>query len=165
MMSSDVVVACGRLRVVFDQLSDRIGHRIEVFLNNEFVSVLESAEGSGDDDWPKSPALQTVHVEARPAGSVALLVGMAGKSHWSASVAADEASGRVAFDVACRVGREPEWLGSNYRQLGDMNLVQVVVEASVFEVNGELITITPLPHQSTQLPRTVQWRYVVRIVD
>jgi hypothetical protein len=164
MMSSDVVLACSRLRVVFHQRSDRIGHRLEVFLNHEWVGVLESMEGSGDDDWPKSPALQTVHVEVRPAGNVALLVGMAGKSHWSASVAADETSGRVAFDVACRVAREPMWLGSCYRQLGGMNLVQVAVEPSVVDEVGEALTVQPQQAQLNALPRTVQWSYVVRLL-
>jgi hypothetical protein len=164
MMSNDVVLPCGRLRVVFDQLSDRFGHRIEVFLNNEWVGVLESVEGSDDDDWPTSPALQTVHVEIRPAGSVALLVGMAGKSHWSASVAADEASGRVVFDVACRVGRAPAWLGSSYRRVGDMKLVQVVVESSLVDESGELFVIRPQQEQFDALPRTVQWKYLVRLL-
>ncbi len=163
-MSSDVVLACGRLRVVFYQLSDRIGHRIDVLVNDDWVSVLESVEGSGDDDWPKSPALQTVHVEARPAGNVALLVGMAGKSHWSASVAADESSGRVTFDVACRVAREPQWLGSSYRRLGDMNLVQVVAESSVVDEGGELLVVRSQQERIDALPRTVQWSYVVRLL-
>jgi hypothetical protein len=163
MMSSDVVLTCGRLRVVFDQLSDRTGHRIEVLRNDAWISVLESVEGSADDDWPKSPALQTVHVEARPTGSVALLVGMAGKSHWSASVAADEASGRVVFDVACRVAREPEWLGTTYRRR-DMNVSQVVVESSLISENSESAVIRPQQELSSALPRTVQWKYVVRLL-
>ncbi len=43
---------------------------------------------------------------------------MAGKSHWSQTVTADAATASLSFDVACRVQRQPDWLGSTYRPAG-----------------------------------------------
>ncbi|MCC7083799.1 MAG: hypothetical protein IT427_02200 [Pirellulales bacterium] len=116
-MNSDVVLSCGRLRVVFLQRGDQVGHRIEVSVGGNWTGVLESVEGNTTDRWPSSPALQTLHIESRPAGQVALLVGMAGSSHWSVSIAAEVAEGRVIFDVACRTAVVPDQHGSAYRWL------------------------------------------------
>src|SRR5690606_18911062 len=94
---------------------DRIAHRVDVLDRREFVPVLASLEGRPHDIWPSSPALQTVHLETRPGGEVALLVGMAGTSHFSASIETDRAAGQVAFDIACRTASQPHWLGTTYR--------------------------------------------------
>ncbi len=69
-MNSDVVLPCGDMRIVFQQASDRISHRIEIFSSDGWMPILESLEGEMVDVWPKSPALQTLHVESRPEGLV-----------------------------------------------------------------------------------------------
>lgn len=107
-------MAAGDLEVVFEWEGDRWRHRIA----HRGRLVAESVEGpgdGGDDRWPRSPALQEVSAGGgdRP---VLLAVGSAGRSHFSASVAADPSRpDTVLVEVACRVHERPEWLGSTYR--------------------------------------------------
>jgi hypothetical protein len=123
-VQDQIVIPVGRLQLVFHWQGDRYGHRLELAPDGARASVawrpfLESVEGSPDDAWPASPPLQECHVEPRPDGrTVALLVGRAGKSHWSLSVLCDPASSGLLFEVACRLAGEPPWLGSRYRTRG-----------------------------------------------
>ncbi|MBL9123800.1 MAG: hypothetical protein JNG90_09220 [Planctomycetaceae bacterium] len=111
--------------------------------------VFESIEGTPEEDWPPSPPLQELHLEARPDGKqLALLVGMAGTSHWSLSVEFDPAAGTAVFDVACRVKRAPGGLGSRYRRSG----------SAPQEWSAE-----PQTSGSLELPRTARWRYGVAV--
>jgi hypothetical protein len=108
------------LQVRFVWHQDRHAHTISLVVDGRPVTVLESVEGSSVEDWPPSPPLQQLSVEElRPETQVALLVGMAGKSHWSMSV--EPASDRVAFvfDVACRSRGGVEQIGSRYLLLAD----------------------------------------------
>jgi hypothetical protein len=62
--------------------------------------------------------LQNAQVDTLPDGRrVALLVGMAGRSHWSlaAELTTSAATERLTLDVACRFSARPERLGSRYR--------------------------------------------------
>jgi hypothetical protein len=166
-MSSNVVLPCGAMRVAFQRIGDRIGHRIEIFSNDQWLPVLESLEGDAKDDWPKSPPLQTLHVESRPEGPVALLVGMAGTSHWSASVAADEGQSKLTFDIACRISNEPEWIGTTYRWLVAnehplRQAIQFVTASAIIRNINETIEIIPEPQQ--RRARTVRWVYAVLAV-
>src|SRR5215213_8525183 len=108
-----------RLRVEFVWRGDRFGHLISMVApTGQTMPLLESIEGTPADEWPASPPFQSLTIEDRPDGrTVALLVGMAGGSHWSAS--AEPVSGRaeIAFDVACRHKTKPNRLGSRYRSL------------------------------------------------
>lgn len=117
------------LRVRFDRQSDRYAHIIECLEGSACRTLFSSVEGSTTDRWPPSPVLQQLHIETRPgldreltenAGTidrkVALLVGMAGRSHWSMSVEPDACEVALVFDVACRIsGDEASELGSHYR--------------------------------------------------
>ena len=105
--------------------------------------ILESVEGTPNQNWPPSPPLQELHLESRPDGKqLALLVGMAGNSHWSMSVEFDPAAGKALFDVACRVKREPGKLASTYRRQ-----------------NSDLCVVpTSGPEE---LPATVRWGYQI----
>ena len=108
------------LQVRFDWREDRHVHTISLEVDDRLIPLLESVEGSSVDTWPPSPPLQQLSVEQlRPATQVALLVGMAGKSHWSMSV--EPAGDRCAFvfDVACRSRGPVEWLGSAYLLLAE----------------------------------------------
>jgi len=105
-----------RLRLIFEQGTDRVAHLIEL-LNpaGEILAELRSAEGTSADEWPPSPVLQSCSLqEIRPAQSAAFLVGMAGKSHWSASIEVIPDECAFALDVACRVQEQPRWVGSSY---------------------------------------------------
>ena len=119
-MSQGATIAVPGLAVTFDRRGDRYGHTICLRAGDRAVDVLHSVEGNADEPWPPSPPLQALQCEARLGGiSVALLVGMAGKSHWSLSCQAEPEGSGIAFDVACRVSGKPPHLGSVYRLAED----------------------------------------------
>jgi hypothetical protein len=101
---ADELLQAGRLRVRFTWRGDRYAHEICLLRGGAWECVLKSVEGTPDEAWPASPPFQSLHVAPRGEGrQVALLVGMAGKSHWSASVELDAAREQARFEVACRV--------------------------------------------------------------
>jgi hypothetical protein len=107
------------LRVVFVWRGDRWGHVITAIVeagkeNEKAAPILISREGSADEPWPPSPPLQSLSIEQRASGAVALLVGMAGRSHWSLSVEGIVGASQIRFDAAARLSGEPSWLGSVY---------------------------------------------------
>lgn len=108
---------CG-LQVVFDWHGDRHSHRIQYVQSDLALDLLHSVEGVGSESWPASPPLQQLSIESRPTGDVGLLLGMAGKSHWSASIEADHVHQRLVFDIACRTNEPSERLISSYRHMG-----------------------------------------------
>lgn len=102
--------------------------------------LLESLEGQSGDIWPGSPPLQQLLIESRAeAGHVALLVGMAGRSHWSLSV--EPLADRIGFrfDAACRLSGPPEWLGHAWRPSNLLVPLAAVPPASesLWETNRE----------------------------
>lgn len=111
-------IVSGDLRVEFFRSADRVAHRV-LFRG---VPIAESIEGTPDEDWPASPPFQEVHFERvqlktrREPGDIGFLVGMAGRSHWSASVE-PRGPASIAWEVACRLHGPPEWLGVRYRLL------------------------------------------------
>lgn len=108
------------LQVRFSWRQDRHCHTISLLVDDRPIPVFESVEGSSLDVWPPSPPLQQRSVEElRPATKVALLVGMAGKSHWSMSVEPANDRAGFVFDVACRSGETAGQLGSGYLLLAD----------------------------------------------
>jgi hypothetical protein len=105
------------LRVEFLWHVDRYRHVVSVIQPSGLsIPLLESIEGSPVDDWPPSPPLQNLHLDAQPGGRrVGLLVGMSGQSHWSASIGPTTNGTGLVFDVACRAGRSPGRLLTTYR--------------------------------------------------
>jgi hypothetical protein len=165
-------VTAGPIKIAIVRRADRYAHQIQV----DGSAWLESIEGSEADRWPASPPLQELASHPQPAGGEALLlVGMAGRSHWSLSVTVVAPPDRLRFDVACRASEPPVWLGSTYRlrpgitatsESGRWLLVKVnsesrlALEAIGAEVGfaaGEL-TIRPTDHP-TKLPATARWQY------
>ena len=131
-MTAPIVLSAGALQVVFTKQGDRYRH--EVFLRGEAETVLllTSQEGDHAQRWPASPALQELHVEDRPRGvQAALLVGMAGSSHWSLSCELHPATSRVAFEAACRLREAPDQLGSLYRLAAGVRRVGDTLETPV----------------------------------
>jgi hypothetical protein len=160
----------GGIAVEFFRSGDRVAHR--VLLKGDLVA--ESVEGTPFDDWPLSPPFQEVHFEERdPDGRIALLVGMAGRSHWSASVAA-EGDG-IRWDIACRVREAPTWLGAAYQIAGALSIA--ATSATVTTPAGSRLQFTgdtawesrdarlqlsvPLPTE--KFPQTLVWQYAVRV--
>jgi len=106
-----------RLRVEFNWHVDRYRHVISLIdAAGRSTPLLESIEGSPTDDWPASPPLQNLHCENQTDGSrVALLVGMAGRGHWSASIGSRPNESALVFDLACRSSAVAGPLDSTYR--------------------------------------------------
>jgi hypothetical protein len=167
-MIVDRVIESGQLRVVFQWCGDRYSHTVERLVEGIWTPCLMSVEGTAEDDWPPSPPLQTLHIEQREiVGSVALLVGRAGTSHWSASVEPfPEGGGGFSFDVACRIQENPAWLGSRYRLLTASAACGVAISpdpslARLETEPGGDRAVRPIEAASS-LPGTVRWRYQLR---
>ncbi|MEX2025789.1 MAG: hypothetical protein WEH44_00790, partial [Pirellulaceae bacterium] len=110
-----------KLRVEFFKNGDRYAHRLAAVLVDDagretVIPLAESVECDNDDPWPPSPPLQSLSIEELAGGrTAALLVGMAGRSHWSASVEVVPGSGSTKFQLASRFTTVPDRLGSTYR--------------------------------------------------
>lgn len=106
------------LELVLVAFPDRLGHFVRLIAPDGSASdlVLASVEDDAAQAWPSSPPLQSIHCELLPSGgTAALLVGMAGKSHWSASIESLPGEGALVFDFACRVRETPLRLGTTYQ--------------------------------------------------
>ncbi len=140
-------LAAGALCVEFEWTGDRWRHRV---LHAGAV-LLESVEGplhpDGDPRWPASPVLTEVS-QVDAGGRMALVgVGLAGRSHFSASITADrERPETLVFELACRIQEGPSWLGSTYRMAG-------AVDAAA-RIPADAAPTGPLP-------RTVAWSYTI----
>ena len=98
---------------------DRFTHQIVCGWSDQERVLLQSVEGSDVQDFPPSPPLQDMSVEARGAGQVALGVGMAGGAMWSLSVAADGHLPQLEFDWACQARGAQIWPRNCYASLPD----------------------------------------------
>ncbi len=172
------------LKATFSQQGDRYAHQIAIGEGRLVRELLRSCEGTDRSPWPISPPMQQLtEAEQRNGDQVLLLVGQAGRSHWSMSVEPDPTAAALTFDVACRVQQESEWLGSTYgwegpseisiaAQTAEIHSAQcrcrLLVQsdgsaASHIESAGEQqlrigAVTTPGP-----LPRTVRWKYRLEI--
>ena len=139
MPPAPLTLAHGPVTIVFTWSADRWSHRV-----TSGDETWESVEGpqaeDGDERWPASPVLVELSRIQTAHGAAILGVGLAGRSHFSASIAADPtAPDRIRFEIACRYNERPVWLGSTYRTpTGTM---------AISPPAG------PLP------PATVQWTY------
>lgn len=187
-MSHQAILEGGGLRLELRREGDRFHHRVWAVHADGEALLLESVESAADEVWPTSPPLQELHLESRPGGQeLALLVGMAGRSHWSLSVALDAAAGRLSFDVACRVRGAAGHLGSAYRSplawqrrpaTGELEALaglhtarfepdRAVVPASRVDylAPDRVVVLPQAPADNGEPagPRTVRWGYVVSV--
>jgi len=152
------------LELIFWMQSGRCEHRLVALAETQRVDLLESVEGEVQGRWPSSPPWQ--QIEYLPGngeekqGQAILLTGAAGSGHWSASVernfaatGSDEQtpgeSGPMPglrFDVACRAGSRPDWLGNTYR-LADSR-----------------VSVSPVTGHSALEFQTVLGRYRLRVL-
>lgn len=159
------VLEADGVRAVFVRRGDRYAHRIEVrdAAGETWTTAVESREGTDEEPWPPSPPFQQLHVERRKTGDVVLLVGMAGRSHWSAAVDICPERKTLRFDVAVRVQTAIERLGSAY-DIGD-SVVSSRIAATAAEgtesvgpfrfIPANLATIAP--------PATICWKYALGV--
>ncbi len=171
------------LRISFLWQEDRYGHEIAYVDDQTTSTLLVTERESAELAWPGSPPLQQISwLESAPGRRVALLVGMAGKSHWSFSVEADQGAVGLVLDVACRVQCQPEWLGSTYRcehatsgetpntacfKVGNLEGTVVAqspsdIQPVVIDRSGTRLSIVPRLDK-INTPVTVRWKYRVAL--
>jgi hypothetical protein len=162
--------------------NDRTGHGVW-WVDGEPHLILASLEGTPDQAWPTSPPLQEIVAETVAAGRQPSLlgVGMAGKSHWSATIEGDGFSEAIAFDIACRTAEAPALLGSAYllaphwkaERIADNSLLlvhengyQAIIDTigpCALAWAGANIAMKPLLDATThQRGKTYRWRYVLK---
>ncbi len=171
---------CG-LRITFVWHRDRFAHNIAAVDGNHVVPLLASEEGTDQNYWPPSPPLQNLTIEHRgEQQNVALLVGMAGTSHWSLSIEAHPDTQSFVFDAACRVKSEAGRLVSGYRSMIELSHLEsravflkpsgLPCRVQVGQVDGismPAIEPTPsglritAPFDAKEAPCTIRWKYVV----
>jgi hypothetical protein len=165
-MQRETIEAIGsdktRLCVQFTWRGDRYGHTICLGqADGELVPILESSEGSPHENWPPSPALQSLSVHELPDGRRALLlVGMAGGSHWSACIEPMAGHAGLTFDIACRHKAAPGWLGSRYQIRAPLNGVSL--EGDDGRVTKDEATLVVEPRVSPLVVSTTRWRFTLR---
>jgi hypothetical protein len=177
----DITLTAGNhLQLRFFRRADRWQHVVEFRQSAELLWQLSSdalaadaAEPAFDENWPSSPPFQNLELHTEPGGRMfALLVGMAGASHWSASVEADPQRERFVFDVACRVKTEPAWLGSSYIVEEPLTGAPMpLVEIIDADPTAAVITSDPTTGRITvrvanlpgPLPRTFRWKYAISV--
>lgn len=123
------------VRAAFLRVAPRVAHRIALVRDSGVEWVLSSVEGDSRQAFPPSPPLQQLATETFSGGrTAALLLGMAGRSHWSVSAESHPPDRRIRFDVACRarvVDRQS--LHSVYQMLSPW---QLSADAMVAELCG-----------------------------
>lgn len=148
-----VEIAAGSIAATFTWAGDRWVHRIALpgaGATADWTSLDGPSPPADDPRWPASPVLVELSrvgvTRAGAAGGPAIVgVGLAGRSHFSASITPDpHASDAIRFEIACRLHEAPVWLGSTYR------------------VGGGLIQITATDGL-VALPRTVVWSYSISL--
>jgi hypothetical protein len=150
------------------------------------IPLLESVEGTPLDAAPSSPPLQSVSIETLPGGRrAALLVGMAGRGHWSASIEAVPGEAALVFDIACRSAGGDPTLASTYRLAESQSTLFAAADQSWIEArlpDGKFLIITAndsavpsalnqkSPATFTIVPRTgldkttIRWKYRVELL-
>lgn len=122
--------------------------------------LLTSLEGNDAQDWPPSPPLQDIHLQEIGGSQVAMAVGMAGSSHWSAACSLNESATKVRlhFDMACRADRTPDWLGSTYQSSSAVGVNDDPSLGALIQLPNFELQIQPLDveGQSTQFNTTDQ---------
>jgi len=165
------VLEAAGLRAVFVRHGDRFAHRIEVRDKEaqQWITAAESLEGTDDNHWPPSPPFQQLHVERRKEGEVVLLVGMAGRSHWSAAVDVCPERKTLRFDVAVRVQAGAELLGSAYEIVAVQEAAAVVATVSPGALMsgsmpaGSDFRFEPDVGEAVTFPATICWKYSLRL--
>lgn len=104
-----------KLRLSFHFEQDRFAHQLRLVRSDATeVCLLQSVEGPADAYWPQSPPFQNLSIEPINEQEVALLTGMSGKGHWSASMSPLGDRLGLEFDIAVQSSESAESVGSTY---------------------------------------------------
>jgi hypothetical protein len=139
-MPAPVILTIGPVTVTFTWSGDRWSHRVTLADGGAWDSLEGPRPEDGDGRWPASPVLVELSRIETALGPAILGVGLAGRSHFSASIGPDPAgSPGVRFEIACRCHEGPLWLGSTYRGPAGIETIR--------------------PAAAPSPPATVQWAY------
>lgn len=160
------------LNVDFMRVGDRFEQTVtRVDRSGNPVAAWRDVHDGDSDDWPASPPIQELSLQAIGGKNVLLGVGRAGKSHWSVSIETTEvdSASAIRFDFACRCPEPPNWLGTTYEiQSGDTGTATTdqalrlicAEDAKLTRLGLKRIEIEPLD-QPQKWPGTVRWRYTI----
>jgi len=169
----------GELAVLFRWNGDRYAHVVQ---SGDGI-MLASDEGTPEQDWPASPAIQQISTEMIDGQPTVLGVGCCGSSHFSVSVQVesdDENRQSIRFDWAARLSKPLStadagaWLGSTYAPAMSSSDKKPSTLVCRVEPIGDVIVTPDAPDktESVQISpaqiaelRTVQWCYRIRFLN
>ncbi len=138
-----LILTAGRTSVVFTWHGDRWRHSVSID-GVPFATSKEHTADGRDRSWPASPPLVELSLLETPTGPAILAVGLAGRSHYSASIVPHPVEpDTLLMEIACRIKEPPVWLGSTY------------------DAAGEAVRVTPQDTPIADLPATVCWSYAI----
>lgn len=173
----------GKLSIAFHWRKDRYDHVIALVNGAKNQSLYRSVNGSIDEDWPASPAIQQLSTETIEGKTTVLGVGCCGSSHFSVSVqpaTTRDGSEAIRFEWAVRLSKELSqteidaiegfWLGTTYlaaksRDPWRPNIAYQfeAMDNAAFEMTKqEIQTNYCLRPLQTADQRTIQWSYFVQ---
>jgi hypothetical protein len=164
----DAIDGSGRgLRVQFFRSLDRLAHTISCLAGEHVTPLLRSREGTDRQQFPPSPPMQQIAIQEVQQRQVALLVGMAGRSHWSVSLESNGAERRLYFDVACRANPiEGMSLASTYEVLQPVSIEGHAGEVHVHHRDCDVFLRTIAVGSDTRPPIHLQQNQLeIRPVD
>jgi hypothetical protein len=104
------------LAIRFEWIGDRFGHCVLVAVEGRQIAIARYAEAVDSDSTRHWPVFQELSVESIGGADVACLVGMSGKTYWSASVENAHLGCGYLFDLS-RKGPPIDAFNSEYRLL------------------------------------------------
>ncbi len=176
----------GIIKVQAELVGDRFAFTVLANCDGEWTPVLVSENGDESRGYPLSPPIQQAVLEWLPTNLAAILgVGMAGDGHWSISIAENHTGG-VDLDVACRWKSPMAWLGSTWRieqawrmtanqehspALSCVDLVSggvtklrlKVAPPARFELADAIVAVS-VPTLGSHTPPTVRWKFSLHAV-
>lgn len=119
------------VRIAFSKQDDRFFHTVFGIRGDQSVPLLNSVEGTPEDDEPPSPPYTELHQQ----GDLLFLSGATTKGHWSMSV--QNAEHVILFDVACRMHSEVANLGSTYKTVQAAQTLEAGEFQLIFSADNE----------------------------
>ncbi len=179
-----ISLSAGTLSVRYSKLRDRLSHTIGIVHRGNFLTLLESVEGTELEPWPASPPMQQMVEESfAPGASPVLLgVGLSGHGHWSTAIETQRDQ-LLKFDIACKNSKSSSWFGSEYRVLtnasqselcgtttllldSDGLVARIEIGASIgqldYSVEEQKLRISP--HSEPRSIRTHRWCYEITLL-
>lgn len=140
------------IRVAFHKAGDRFRHTIYEVFDGKSLPLLTSVEGGDLDDTPSSPPFSELHQQ----DEIVFLSGATTSGHWSGSVVIRDM--RVHFEIACRLRRSVESLGSLY----EIQAAEYAVECcpgTISDHRSHELHISPTIREPLSYPTTAEWSY------